>query len=146
MTWRIHSALPRRFIKENFMPHRINALPIAALLGTLALSACDGDRTTAPVALSDPVHAIIVPPALLDALGDARERVLPTVDADIQTPLGIALAELQSALDAGQLARSQRAIAAVRALLAAHTDTPDGDSADLASIGVLLSVADEAVR
>lgn len=128
------------------MPHRIHAFPIAALLATLALSACEGDRATAPVAPSDPVHAMAIAPALLDALGDARERVLPTVDADIQTSLGVALAELQSALDAGQLERSRRAIAAVRALLATHTDTPDGDSADLASIGVLLSVAEEAVR
>ena len=133
----------RTSLAETLMRRFPTLLPCAT---ALVLAACDGDRPTAPVALSDPVHAIVVPLALLDAIGDARERVLPTVDADIQTSLGVALAELQAALDAGQLARSQRAIAAVRALLATHTETPDGDSADLASIGVMLSVADDAVR
>ena len=128
------------------MSTRINALPIVALLGSLAVSACNGDPAASPTAPADPVHAVAVSPSLLAALGDARERVLPAVDADIQTALGIALVELQSALDAGQVTRSRQAIAAVRALLASHADSPDGDSADLASVGMLLSVADEAVR
>ncbi len=133
----------RTSLAETLMRRVPTLLSCAA---ALTLTACDGDRPTAPVALSDPVHAIVVPASLLDALGDARQRVLPTVDADIQTSLGVALAELQAALDAGQPSRSQRAIGAVRALLAAHADTPDADSADLASIGVMLSVAEEAVR
>lgn len=128
------------------MTHRSTMLPIAALVTTLTLSACNGDPKASPTAPADPAHTIVVAPALLAALGDARERVLPTVDADIQTALGIALVELQSALDAGQLARSRRAIAAARALLASHADTPDGDSADLASVSVLLIAVDEAVR
>ncbi len=128
------------------MSHRLTALPIAALLATLTLSACNADSDASPTAPDDPVHAIAIAPSLLSALSDARERVLPTVDADIQTALGSALGELQSALDAGQRTRSRRAIDAARALLASHPDTPDGDSADLASVGVLLIAVDEAVR
>jgi len=112
----------------------------------IAIAACNADSAASPTAPPDPIHAIAIAPSLLSALSDARERVLPTVDADIQTALSIALGELESALDAGQVARSRRAIAAVRALLVSHADTPDGDSADLASVSILLSVADEAVR
>jgi len=128
------------------MSHRVTAIPVAALLATLTLSACNADSNSSTTAPHDPIHASAISPSLMSALSDARERVLPTVDADIQTALSIALGELESALDAGQVARSRRAIAATRALLASHADTPDGDSADLASVGVLLSVADEAVR
>lgn len=128
------------------MSSRITALSIAALVATFTLSACKAETDAPPTAPSDPVHAITVAPSLLAALGDARERVLPTVDADIQTALGRALGELQTALDAGQLTRSRRAIAAARALLASHSDAPDGDSADLASVSVLLLAVDEAVR
>lgn len=128
------------------MSSRITALPVAALLATFTLSACNPDTSASPTAPSDPVHAIAVEPSLLAALGDARERVLPTLDTNIQTPLGSVLSELQSALDAGQLTRSRRAIAAARALLASHAGTSDGDLADLASVGVLLMAADEVVR
>ena len=137
---------PYRSIRENLMSHRFNKLPLAALLTTLTLSACAAERRASPTEPNDPLLAIVVAPSLMAALGDARERVLPTVGAGIQTELDTALGELQSALDAGQVARSRRAIAAARALLASHADTPDGDSADLASVSVLLSVADEAVR
>lgn len=128
------------------MSYRITALAITALVTTLALSACAADRRDSPTEPSDPRLASVVAPSLRAALGDARERVLPTVDAEIQTALDGALLELQSALDAGQVGRSRRAIAAARALLASHADTPDGDSADLASVSMLLTVADEAVN
>lgn len=128
------------------MSPRNAAIPIAALVATFTLSACSDNSDASITAPSDPVHAIAVAPSLLAALGDARERVLPTLDADIQTPLGSALSELQSALDAGQLMRSLRAIAATRALLASHAGVSDSDLADLASVGVVLIAVDDAVR
>ena len=130
------------------MSHRLTTLPIAAFVATLTLSACsaDAEADASPTASNAPAQTLVVAPALLEALGDARERVLPTVDADIQTALGIALVELQAALDAGQLNRSRRAIASARALLASHADSPDGDSADLASVSVLLIAVDQALR
>lgn len=128
------------------MSPRNTAIPIAALFATFTLSACNADADTSLTAPSDPIHAITVAPSLLAALGDARERVLPTLDAEIQTPLAGVLIELQSALDAGQLTRSRRAIASARALLAAHAGVSDSDLADLASVGVVLIAADDAVR
>ena len=61
----------RTSVTKTLMRRFPTLLPCAT---ALVLAACDGDRPTAPVALSDPVHAIVVPLALLDAIGDARER------------------------------------------------------------------------
>lgn len=125
---------------------RMNALPVAALVASLTLSACSADANQSLTAPDDPAHAIVVAPSLLAALGDARERVLPTMDASVQMSLGNALSELQSALDAGQVTRSRRAVASARALIASHAGVSDGDLADLASVGVLLIAVDEVVK
>lgn len=135
----------RHLNRDSIMSPRASAFPVAALVASLALLACN-DAGVLPSATDDPAHAVAVDASLLAALGDARERVVPTLDADIQSPLSNALGELQSALDAGQLNRSRLAIATARGLLASHADVSDGDLADLASVGVLLMAVDEAVK
>jgi hypothetical protein len=137
---------PRLSNRDTLMSSRIPTLPVAALVAAFTLSACSSDSEGSPTMPVDPVQSIAVAPSLMAALDDARERVLPTVDADIQSALGNALRELQSALDAGQAARSRHAVAAARALLVLHADSADADSADLASVYVLLIAVDEAVR
>jgi hypothetical protein len=137
-------------------------LLLMLLLASPLVGACAGsDPVAAPAAPDDPPGAFVAPAALLAAVGDLRERVLPALDAELRPAMGGVLAELAAALGAGQPARTRRALMAARALVAGHVqaasvataDPQDGittiagdpDASDLAGIELVLAAADVVV-
>jgi hypothetical protein len=134
-----------RAASARFAGTRLAAL---AALAALALLACgDAPDPLAPVRLTDPPAAFVAAPALLDVLADAESRVAPALDGALRAELVPALAELRSAVAAGQTRRSDAALGAVRALLADHARAAeDGDGADVAALGVVTDLVAAAIR
>ena len=132
----------------------VRAVRTALVLAAVALTGCAAaEGVVAPDALDAPAaqpHTLTASPALLAAMGDAELRLLPTVDPALQPALGGALAELHAALDAGEVARTRRALAAMRSLVADAPTSETADAtlasedgaADLAAIAMLVAAAE----
>ena len=123
------------------LPLRSLALSVGA---ATAVAACgDAAPATAPDVpdVSAATSVAMTAPSLRDAVADARARLAPTLDGAVRAPMRDALGALADALADGDAPGARRALAAARALLAAHGDAADGDAADLAAVRLLLDAA-----
>lgn len=148
------------------VPRRVRRALAAIAAGPLfALAACgDVTRPADPsrASLAAPI-AVNLSPDLLVVVADADARLVPALDADARAPMHVALTELRAALAGGDLARSQRAVAVVRALVSGHQSehasrnsvgVRGGDSqqlagtdgADLSSLALLADAVDAGLR
>ena len=145
----------------------VNTIRRRALIGGTLLALVSCTDATAPIDTHDsraPSVAILAPvsPELLVAVADADTRLLAVLDEDARAPMHAALTELHTALDVGDVERSRRAAAVVRALVAGHQSehamhnvvgvtagdaaTPVGsDGADLSALALLADAVDALV-